>query len=216
MIENILIAVSIFIILTNILMLGTSRLGVMIKGISFQGVLISLLPLLLFAESAEISHLIIIAFLTILVKGFMIPKLLHNAIKSVDVKRELHPFVGYFSSVLFGLFAFFLSTYILEKMPFYYLVVSPIHAITAMASILIATFIIASRKNVLAQVIGFLIFENAGFILSIALAAKYPLLIELGILVDLLAGILIMGIAMKFIHLHFNTIGIHSLERLNK
>jgi len=214
--KDILIWVSLLIILSNIYLLGTSRLGAMIRGIAFQGILLSVLPLLL--PNAEIHniHIMILCMLSVLVKGYFIPNFLEKIIKNVKVQRELNPYVGYFSSVLFGLIVSYSSFYLLKKMPFFALVISPVHASTAMASVLIGTFLVASRRNVLAQIIGFLVFENAGFILGVSVASTQPIFIEIGILFDLLAGVVIMGTSMKLIHMHFKTLSVHSLERLNK
>lgn len=214
--QDLLIWVSILIVLSNIYLLGTSRLGAMIRSIAFQGVLISVLPLLLPHSRMETTHILILSLLSVMVKGFLIPNFLAKIIKNVKVKRELNPYVGYFTSVVFGLLVTYSSIYLLQAMPFYELVASPIHAATAMACVLIGIFLIASRKNVLAQVIGFLVFENAGFILGVSVAASQPLFIEIGVLFDLVAGVVIMGATMKFIHAHFHSLDVKELERLSK
>jgi hydrogenase-4 component E len=163
-----------------------------------------------------IWHVILLSVLSVIVKGYIIPNYLDKIIHQVKVKRELNPYVGYILSVLFGIMVSYGSFVLLKHMPFYTLVVSPLHAATAMASILIGTFLIASRRNVLAQIIGFLVFENAGFILGISVAASQPLFIEIGILFDLVAGVIIMGTTMRFIHTHFDSISVNALERLSR
>ena len=212
--ENLLIWVSLMIVLSNIYLLGTSRLGAMIKAIAFQGVFLSVLPLLF--PHIKLEHILILSLFSVIVKGYIIPNFLARLIRNVSVKRELNPYVGYFVSVFFGLIVSFLSLFAVRKLPFYVHVVSPVHAATAMASILIGAFLIASRRNVLAQIIGFLVFENAGFILGVSVAASQPMFIEIGILFDLVAGVVIMGTAMKFIHHHFHNINVSSLERLSR
>ena len=213
-----LLLISLLIILSNIYLLGTSRLGAMIRGIAFQGMLLSVLPLLLLSHNSKMGiwHVILLSVLSVIVKGYIIPNYLDEIIHKVKVKRELNPYVGYITSVLFGIIVSYGSFALLKHMPFYALVVSPLHAATAMASILIGTFLIASRRNVLAQIIGFLVFENAGFILGISVAASQPLFIEIGILFDLVAGVIIMGTTMRFIHTHFDSISVNALERLSR
>jgi hydrogenase-4 component E len=213
-----LLLISLLIILSNIYLLGTSRLGAMIRGIAFQGMLLSVLPLLLLSHNSKMGiwHVILLSVLSVIVKGYIIPNYLDKIIHQVKVKRELNPYVGYILSVLFGIMVSYGSFVLLKHMPFYTLVVSPLHAATAMASILIGTFLIASRRNVLAQIIGFLVFENAGFILGISVAASQPLFIEIGILFDLVAGVIIMGTTMRFIHTHFDSISVNALERLSR
>ena len=213
---EILMLISLLIILSNIYLLGTSRLGVMIRCIAFQGILLSLLPFLLPHSHIDNADIAILCLLSIVIKGYIIPNFLSLIIKNVKIKRELTPYVGYFASVMFGLVVSYSSFYLLKKMPFFALVVSPIHAATAMASVLIGAFLIASRSNVMAQLIGFLVLENAGFILGVSVASTQPLFIEIAILLDLVAGVTIMGITMKFIHSHFKSLNSESLERLSK
>jgi hydrogenase-4 component E len=97
-----------------------------------------------------------------------------------------------------------------------YLSTSPLNTSAAFASMIIGMFIISTRRNVIAQIIGYLVFENAGFILGISIASSQPLFIEIGVLLDLLAGIVIMVVAVNHIHLYFDSVDTESLERLNK
>ncbi len=214
--RDFLIVISLLIVLSNIYLLGTSRLGAMIRTIAAQGMLLSILPLLLPHSELKIGHMITLSVLSMVIKGYVIPNYLNKIIHQVKIKRELNPYIGYISSVLFGLIVSYGSLVVLKYTPFYFLVVSPVHAATAMASILIGTFLIASRRNLLAQIIGFLVFENAGFILAISVATTQPLFIEIGILFDLVAGVIIMGAAMRFINTHFNSINVNALERLSR
>ena len=73
-----LIWVSLLIILSNIYLLGTSRLGAMIKAIAFQGALLSVLPLLLPHIEMEIGHIVILSLLSVIIKGYIIPNYLQK------------------------------------------------------------------------------------------------------------------------------------------
>ncbi|MBI9103516.1 MAG: hypothetical protein JEY99_13945 [Spirochaetales bacterium] len=213
---NILILLSLLIVLSNIFLLGSSRTGAMIRGVTFQGVVLSLLPLFIPSEAGKIVELLILAIISIAIKGFIIPHYLRKVTRNVLTKKELHPYVGYSWSVIFGLLISYGSFYFIKKLPFMYLSVSSFNTAAAFASIIIGMFIIATRRNIIAQIIGYLVFENAGFILGISIASSQPLFIEIGILLDLLAGIVIMVVAVTHIHLYFDSVNSESLERLNK
>jgi len=213
---DLLILLSLLIVLSNIYLLGSSRTGALIRGITFQGILLSLLPF--FLPSGEIGtfDILIPAVLSIAVKGVVIPHYLRKVTRNVNIKKELHPYVSYSVSVIFGLLISYASFYFIKKLPFMYLSISPFNTSAAFASIIIGMFIIATRRNIIAQIIGYLVFENAGFILAVSIASSQPLFIEIGILLDLLAGIVIMVVAVNHIHLHFNSVDAESLERLHK
>ena len=168
------------------------------------------------SESVRLLDIIILAALSIVIKGIVIPRYLAKVTKNVRIRKELHPYLGYSASVIFGLLVSYGSFYFVEKLPFMYLSISPFNTSAAFASMIIGMFIIATRRNIIAQIIGYLVFENAGFILGISIASSQPLFIEIGILLDLLAGIVIMVVAVNHIHLYFDSLDAESLERLNK
>jgi hydrogenase-4 component E len=212
---NLLAWVSLAIVLCNLYLLATSRLRAMITTMAIQGLLLSLLPLLL-PNPAEEVHEIILLGLSATVKGFLVPFALMRAIRNVRIVREVNPSIGFSMSVLFGVAASAVSFFVLRKVPFYSVAISPFHASTAIATAFIGLFIIISRRNVVSQVIGFLVFENAGFILGISVAAYQPLLIETGVLFDLLVGVFIMVTAIRYVYSAHDSINVGSLERLTK
>lgn len=214
--HNLLILTSLLIILSNLFLLGSSRTGAMIRGVAVQGILLSILPFLLPKHEAGLTSIIVPAVLSITIKAILIPYFLHRVIRRVNTEKALHPYLGYSVSVILGLLISYGSFLFIEKLPFTYLSVSPLTTSAAFASILIGMLIISTRRNIIAQIIGYLIFENAGFILGISLSSTMPLIIEIGIMLDLLAGIFIMVVAVSRIHLQFDSVGTEKLERLNK
>lgn len=212
---NLLAWVSLSIVICNLYLLGTSRLPAMIRAVAVQGFLLSFLPLLL-PNPAEPLHVVIMVALSAAVKGIAIPYYLRRAIRGVRTVRDSDPSVGYTLSIAYGIFAAALSFYVLRKIPFHSVTVSPFHASTAIATAAIGLFLIITRRNVVSQVIGYLVFENAGFILAVSVAAFQPLFIEMGTLLDILVGVFIMVVAIRYVHSAHNSISIKPLERLNR
>jgi len=212
---NLLAWVSLLIVVSNLYMLITSRLPAMIRAVAVQGLLISLLPLLL-PNPAAFFHVIILVVISAAIKGFVIPRYLFRSIRDVSMAREVNPSIGYTLSVVFGIFAAAISFYALRKVPFYSLVISPFHAATAIATASIGLFLIITRPNVVSQVIGYLVFENAGFILGISVAAHQPFFIEMGVLLDILVGVFIMVVAIRYVHSAHDSISVQPLERLRR
>jgi hydrogenase-4 component E len=212
---NLLAWVSLAIVICNLYLLSTSRLNAMIKGVAVQGALLSILPLLL-PNPAHGIHAIILVILSAVVKGVMIPGYLFRAIRDMRDIREKDPVVGYSASVVCGILAAALSFYALRKIPFYSVIVSPFHASTAITTAFIGLFLIITRRNVVTQIIGYLVFENAGFILGISVAAFQPLFIEMGVLLDVLVGVFIMVMAVSYVRTEHDTMSIRSLERLTR
>ena len=85
----------------NLLALGTSRLPVLIRAVAVQGVLLGLLPLVLESHAFD-WRLALITLATVAGKGVLIPGLLHRAMRTSNIARELEPFIGYIPSLLLG------------------------------------------------------------------------------------------------------------------
>jgi hydrogenase-4 component E len=84
----------------------------------------------------------------------------------------------------------------------------------AMALLFVSLFIIVSRRKAIAQVIGFLMLENAIALLAAVGTYGVPLLVEIGVFLDALMGFLVMQIFVYQIHETFNTIDVERLTRL--
>jgi hydrogenase-4 component E len=212
---NLLTWVSLAIVVCNLYLLMTSRLKAMIRCVAIQGVLLSVLPLLL-PNPAEEVHSIILVILSVAIKGYLIPFYLIRAMRGVKVIRETEPTFGFSISVIYGILVSALSFYFLRMVPFSSAAVSPFHASTAIATACIGLFIIITRQNAVSQIIGYLVFESSGFILGISIAAFQPLFIEMGVLLDMLVGVFIMVVAVNYIHIEHDTISISKLEKLSR
>jgi hydrogenase-4 component E len=206
---------SLAIIVCNLYMLATSRLSGMIRGVAAQGFLLSMLPLLL-PNPAELFHTVLLVVLGMAIKGILIPRFLTKAIRDIRVVREVNPSIGYTLSVAYGVVTSAFAFYILRKVPFSSVAVSPLHTSIAIATAFIGVFLIVARRNVVSQIVGYLVFENSAFILAISVAAFQPLLVEMGILLDMLVGVFIMVVAVHHIHTRHRTIDVQSLERLRR
>jgi hydrogenase-4 component E len=210
---NLLAWVSLSIVVCNLYLLGTGRLTAMIRGVAAQGLLLSVLPLLL-PDSPGAVHTVILVAMSAAIKGIAIPKFLFRALRGVEATRETNVAVGPSLSVSFGLLVTAFAFYAAHNLNLSSALVSPYHVSSAIATAAIGLFLIVTRRSVVGQVIGYLVFENSAFILGLSIAAFQPLLIELGVLLDMLVGVFIMVIAVHYIHAEHDTIAIESLERL--
>jgi hydrogenase-4 component E len=84
----------------------------------------------------------------------------------------------------------------------------------AMGLMFVSLFIIISRRMAIAQVIGFLMLENAIALLAVLGTYGVPLIVELGVFLDALMGFLVMQIFLYDIHDDFSTLDVDVLTRL--
>lgn len=198
LVETILV----LLLMTNVALLGMSRLGACILIVAVQGVLLGVLTLAVHPS----VHALVVGVGSIALKGVVFPWLLGRALRQAEVRREVEPFVGYNLSMLAGAAIVILSFWIGSRLPLVMAAVSPLVVPTALCMLLTGFFLIVARKKALTQVLGYLVLENGIFAFGVAFAPEAPLIVELGIFLDLFVAVFVMGIAIFHISREFDHI----------
>jgi len=155
-----------------------------------------------------------VAGLFFLLKAVVIPRLLKRMERRFAAERELEPYVNTATSlVISGLLVVF--GYAITR-PLVGLSRLPTRAgmPLAMGLVLVSLFVMISRKKALTQVIGFLMLENGLALLAVLGTYGIPLIVELGVFLDVLMGFLVMQIFIYQIHETFESIDVEQLNRL--
>jgi hydrogenase-4 component E len=135
----------------------------------------------------------VLAGLTFVLKGVGIPYATrHFLLERFSLKRDVALSTGLSSSLIFGAFL----------TAFAFLTIRPgtvSHGLVAQAVVPLSTAVIllgglcmVVRRHTIAQLIGWLIIENGVFLGAIAIVATFPFIVEAGVFLDLVAGVLIM------------------------
>jgi len=195
---------------------ATSRLASCVQASALQGVALSLLPLALWGGALD-RHLVPVVLMSLgalAVKAVVIPILLSRAIREANVRREVEPFISLHFSVLVAAvlvgFSFWLATVLVLPRPAPSTLVVPV----AFATLLVGFLVLVSRRQAVTQVVGYLMLENGVFIFGQTLVEEIPFAVELGILLDLLVGVFVMGIAIYHISREFDHIDTEQLSAL--
>jgi hydrogenase-4 component E len=200
----------VFVLLINILILGTRRTKVAIRAIAAQGIVLGLLPMM--THSFQ-SHILIITIIVLLAKGVCIPWLLLGALKKIESKEDLQPIFGYSGNIMAGAVTTVLAFVFAAKLP-----LAAIHQglLIVPATILAGFIAIANRRKAINQVVGYLMLENGIFIFGLLLTEAMPLMVEAGALLDLIAGIFVMGLIIKQINREFSSIDTSRMTALRE
>src|SRR5437016_4877807 len=94
--------IMIFVVLTDLVLLGSSRRRTCIQIVAAQGILLGVLPLVLPQHGIDLSALVL-SLASIVLKGVVFPRLLLRAERTAGVKREFQPIIGYSASILLGI-----------------------------------------------------------------------------------------------------------------
>ena len=191
---------------------ASSRLVHCIRVVALQGILLGVLPFFMWNWGAGMpgGEFWLSCVINIAVKGILLPLMLIRAMHKAGVKRELEPLAGYSWSLLIvtvaGALALWLSRSLnLPGVPFLAVPAAAIPVFTGL-------FIIISRRKAITQALGFLAFENGIALFGVAMHLEYGFFVELGILLDVLVLVFVMGITVFQISREFEHI---DADRLN-
>lgn len=168
-----------------------NRLMTYLSILTLQGVLLFGVALLELREMSAVNFAFILLE-TVVVKAVAVPLFIRHVIKKNKIRREAEPFVPYFISLivttLIIVVAFVLSTMVDAPN------INRTYFVVAISSVFSGLFFIVSRKKIITHVICYALIENGVFILSLAVGNEMPLLVNLGVLLDVFISIFLLGI----------------------
>lgn len=156
------------------------------------------------------------AGVTFALKVLLIPYLLHRVITRLDIRWDVETLINIPTIMVIGIlvviFAFNLA------MPISRLSVKLASGTLgiALACILLSFLMMITRSKAIPQVIGFLAMENGLFFAATSATYGMPMVVELGIALDVLIGVLILGVFMFQIREQFDSLDIRHLEKLKE
>jgi hydrogenase-4 component E len=207
-------AILVFLVLTGFMLLSSSRLVACIRAVAIQGMLLGFLAIA--TQDGKLSVIgVLLPLTSAAVKGFLLPWLLIRAMRDADTAREIEPLVGYNLSVIIGAIALGVSLWLGERLPLPNQPASFLLVPVAFFSCLVGLVLLITRRKAITQVLGYLTLENGVYAFGAAVALEMPILMELGILLDVLVGVFVMGIAIFHISRQFDHIDTDRLVSLS-
>jgi len=202
-------------LLLSFAMLAQRRIVLLINLLAAQGFVLFLSTLIV-AFRADQVHLYYSAALTLALKVVLLPWIFHRLVRRLQVQWDIETLVNIPTTSLLGLvlvvFAFGLA--------------QPISALAAtitrrtvgiaLAAETLTFLIMITRRKAVAQIIGFLAMENGLFFAATSATYGMPMVIELGVALDVLVGVLILGVFLFQIREQFDSLDLHHLERLKE
>ncbi|MEI6210752.1 MAG: hydrogenase [bacterium] len=200
-------------LLSCFLLLGTSRLAAAVRMTAVQGFMIGLLPLAI--EGGEIPlRVAILAALIALLKAGVFPWLLMRTVRAARTTHEERPLVGYGLSTLIGVAAVGAAFWFDSRLPFSAGSESKLVVPVAFSVMATGLFLMVARRTAICQVLGYLTLENGIYIFGLAIVSGIPMLVELGVLMDMFVAVFVMGIAIYRISREFDHIDAAQLTSL--
>jgi len=188
------------VVLLNFVLLGIGRLQAIIYAAALQGAILgAAYPLAhqgWHPEAAGVVsvRLLALAAAMIAIKAVLMPRMLVFAKKQAGVQARIEPYVGLTASLLLGAVGTGVAMALSHR-----LTLRPEHAShllvpASLSTIFTGFLILTTRREALTQVVGYLVLENGIFIFGLLLVDAMPMIVEIGVLLDLFAGVFVMGI----------------------
>jgi hydrogenase-4 component E len=204
----------ILVVVLDLFVLASSRLGAAIRAVALQGALLSMLALLLTSSGHNLGHMLVVAGGAFAIKAVLIPWLMFRAIREMAIRREMEPLVGYVPSMILGGVGVVLAFAFSRGLPLPTPEMHPFLVPTALATVWTGLLLVVSRRKAVTQVLGFLVLENGVFIFGLLLTDFMPVMVEAGVLLDLLAAVFVMGIVMFQINREFASLDTDAMSSL--
>jgi hydrogenase-4 component E len=196
-------------------MLSQRRVVTLVNLLALQGAVLCAATLLLAWRTRE-PHLYLSALLTLSLKVLFLPWLLHRLIRRLDVYWDSEPLINISGTLLIGLLIVIFSFGLAQ----------PITAVAstatrnaigiAVAVVLLAFLTMITRRKAMSQVIGFLSMENGLFFGAMSATYGMPMIVELGVALDVLVAMLVLGVFFFQIREQFDSLDLHHLESLRE
>ena len=162
-----------------------NRLFTYVNVLVFQGVLLFAVA---FIQLVEIDplNLTLILLETIVFKAISVPVFIRYVLKRNQITREAEPFLPNFVSLIIVTLIVVVTVLIansvkderLDKMFF----------VVALSTLFTGLYLIVSRRKIITHVMGYLVVENGVFVMSLAVGTEMPMLVNLGIMLDIFAS----------------------------
>jgi len=196
-------------------MLSQRRILSLINLFALQGLVLSISTGLV-AFSSNQNHLYISAAITLLLKVIVLPWILHWLIRKLNIKWDVETMFNIPTTMLIGLalvvFAFNLAAPISQMAG----TVTKSTLGIAMASVLLSFLMMITRSKAVPQVVGFLAMENGLFFAATSATYGMPMVVELGIALDVLVAMFILGIFFFQIRVAFDSLDLKHMEKLKE
>jgi hydrogenase-4 component E len=207
---NLLAAVLLLIVFA---MLSQRRILSLINLFALQGFVLALSTFVVAYTTAQ-HHLYYSAALTLLLKVLVLPWLLHRLIRKLNVKWDVETLINIPTTMLVGIALVIFSFNLAD--PITQLAQGVTRGLIgiALASVLLSLLMMLTRRKAISQVVAFLSLENGLFFAATSATQGMPLVVELGIALDVLVATFIFGIFFFQIRETFDSLDLTHMEKL--
>jgi hydrogenase-4 component E len=202
-------------LLLSFAMLSQRRIVTLVNLLALQGALLGIATLLL-AWRTGANHLYLSAALTLGLKVIFLPWLLHRLIRRLGVYWDTESLLNLVGTMLVGVLIVIFSFGLAQPISALASTATRNSIGIAVAVILIAFLTMITRRKAMSQVVGFLSMENGLFFGAMSATYGMPMVVELGVALDVLVAMLVLGVFFFQIREQFDSLDLKHFESLKE
>jgi hydrogenase-4 component E len=202
-------------LLLSFAMLSQRRIVGLVNLLALQGALLFSATLLLAWRTGD-RNLYVSAALTLALKVIFLPWLLHRLIRRLGVYWDTEPLLNITGTMLVGVLVVIFSFGLAQPISALASTATRNSIGIAVAVILIAFLTMITRRKAMSQVVGFLSMENGLFFGAMSATYGMPMIVELGVALDVLVAMLVLGVFFFHIRDQFDSLDLKNFESLKE
>lgn len=211
---EVLNAILVIVMILNLFALGNSRILTVVRIVGTQGALLGLVPLLLHTDLT--LPVVLASAGAILLKGLVIPSMMTRSLRAAQIKREAEPLIGLVPSIVLGAIITGVILLVSTKLTPAGALADTLIIPTSLATVCTGFILLITRYKAISQVLGYLVLENGIYIFGMLLVEAIPLVVEMGVLLDLFVGIFVISIITNHINQAFSSMDTRRLVSLRE
>ncbi|MBF0484587.1 MAG: hydrogenase [Candidatus Omnitrophica bacterium] len=192
----------ILVVFFALMILAAYRLSGMIQIFAIQSFVLGFVPFFMHADHLGLRD-VALAVGTMILKGALVPYILFWAIRHVSMRSEVKPLIGFGMSVICGAVLIAGAFWVSSSLKLPGKVASDLLIPCSLSTVLLGFLLMVIRTKAVTQVLGYLVMENGIFLFALSLFDVMPILIEMGILLDIFVAVFIMAIVVNHINEEF-------------
>ena len=204
-----------FVLLTAFGMLVQKRIYSLIHLFAWQGLFLSISTAIV-GYVAGRHHLYISSILKLSLKVILLPYILHVLIVRLKIRKEVETIINIPMTMLIGIALVIFSYHLTAPVRELSTLITRSTLAVALATVMIGLLMMITRRHAVTQIIGFLAMENGLFFAATSATYGMPLVVELGVALDVLIAAFIFGIFFFHIHTTFDSLDVEQMTRLKE
>ncbi len=215
--EKYLNIISVLILISSFALVSNKRIKSYILTFRIQAILISvaagIMGIQSFVNEGRID-ILVVCILIVGLKVYYIPKLLHRTYANVEYIVQKDFYLNIPTLIFICCFLVLFSYFCISTLDGINYGELNVEIVNSVSTVLIGLFFMISRKKAIGMIVGFLVIENGLFVTTLFATHGMPFIVDMGIFIDLITAIFVMGLMVFKINEQFDSIDINNMKNL--